>query len=69
MSTKIPTRVSEQFGALPPDVFEGSGGHLIICQEWPNMQSGERYYRVFVDMDQVRALADAILKVAKDATS
>jgi hypothetical protein len=61
-------KVSEFSQFMPVDVFRGGGtGNLVLCQEWPSMNRGERYVRIMVPMNEARELAEAILAVARES--
>ena len=47
---------------LPPEVFEGAGGDLIIMQEVPGID-GERFVRVFIDMEDAERVCAEIMRV------
>lgn len=49
------------------DVFQGGGGDLVLCQEWPSLTDGELYMRVIVNMKDAEELARRILDVARKA--
>lgn len=51
---------------MPVDAFEGGNGDLVLCQEWPSIES-ERYLRVMVPMKDAEKLAMQILAVARAA--
>lgn len=51
---------------LYPDVFEGAGGDLIICQEWPSLK-GDEYVRVMIPMRDARRFAAEVLAIANAA--
>lgn len=51
---------------LPVDIYEGAGGDLVLCQEFPAL-SGERFVRVFIDMDRAEEICAMIMRVAKEA--
>jgi hypothetical protein len=51
---------------MPPDVFKGGTGDLVICQEW-STETNERYLRIKVPMADAVALAEGILAVARGA--
>ena len=51
---------------MPPEVFEGATGDLVICQEW-STEKNERYLRIRVPMAHAVALAERILAVARGA--
>ena len=52
---------------MPPAVFKGGNGDLVLCQEWPFMDRGERFIRVVIDMKDAEKLAMQILAVARSA--
>jgi hypothetical protein len=54
--------------AMPPSVFKGGNGDLVICQEWPHID-GEHYTRVIVPMRDALKLAHAIIDVARRETA
>jgi hypothetical protein len=51
---------------MPPDVFEGATGMLVLCQEWTH-QRGEQYVRIMVPMAEASRLAEGILAAARGA--
>ncbi|MGA7807142.1 hypothetical protein [Bradyrhizobium sp.] len=55
----------KSFETMPVDVFEGAGGHLVLCQELPSLAGGEEYIRIMVPMDAAEELAQRILAVCK----
>jgi hypothetical protein len=57
----------DTFEVMPVDAFEGGGGHLVLCQEWPSLSDGERYLRIMIPMKNAEALARQILDVARKA--
>jgi hypothetical protein len=59
----MPGYVSETI-CLPVEVYEGAGGDLVLCQEFPDIK-GEFFVRIFVDMDQAEKLCASILEVAR----
>ncbi|UFX41709.1 hypothetical protein HAP47_0020575 [Bradyrhizobium sp. 41S5] len=50
---------------MVPEVFRGGTGDLVIVQEIPNLEHGERYLRIRIPMAEAEALADAIRSVAR----
>jgi hypothetical protein len=59
----MPGYVSETI-CLPVEVYEGAGGDLVLCQEFPDIK-GEAFVRIFVDMDQAEKLCAQIMGVAR----
>lgn len=59
----MPGYVSETI-CLPVEVYEGAGGDLVFCQEFPSLK-GETFARIFVDMDQAENLCASIMEVAR----
>jgi hypothetical protein len=51
---------------MPVDVFVGSGGDIIILQEWPEL-AGEKYIRIFIDPKDAGAVCRAIKAAALKA--
>ena len=54
---------------MPVSVYETSSGNLMLCQEWPSMDRGERFMRVAVNMEDAEKLAMHILSVARASRS
>ena len=52
---------------MPVECFEGGGGDLVVCQEYPR-QDGEFYARVRIPMSEAARLAEEILAVAAHAS-
>jgi hypothetical protein len=52
------------FEVMPVDVFEGGGGHIVLCQEWPSLADGEQYMRVMLNKRDAVALCERIIAVA-----
>jgi hypothetical protein len=50
---------------MPISVFKGGNGDLVLCQEWPSLERGERFARVMFDMKDAEKLAQQILAVAR----
>lgn len=48
---------------LPIEIFEGAGGDLILLQEFPGIE-GERFVRVFINMDDAEKTCEEIMRVA-----
>jgi hypothetical protein len=57
---------SNQLEVMPPEVFEGATGMLVLLQEWTHQQ-GEQYTRIIVPMSEAAQLAERILAVARGA--
>lgn len=53
---------------LPVDIYEGGGGDLVLCQEFPSIK-GEHYVRIFIDMDQAEHICATIMEIARAARS
>lgn len=62
-------KASEFSTLMQVDVFRGGTGNLVLSQEWPSMSRGERYVRIMVPMNEARALAEAILAVARESAA
>lgn len=52
---------------MPVSVFEGGNGDLVLCQEWPSVDQGERFMGVMLNMKDADRLATEILAVARVA--
>lgn len=52
---------------MPVEVFVGGNGDIVLLQEVPSLQFGERYLRVMVRPDQAKALCMAITNAARAA--
>lgn len=50
---------------MTPEVFRGGTGDLVILQELPSLEGGERFIRIRIPMVEAEALADAIRAVAR----
>ena len=48
-------------------VYVGDNGDLVLSQEWPSLNRGDRFLRVMVDMKDAEKLAMNILSVARAA--
>lgn len=48
-------------------VYVGGNGDLVLSQEWPSLNRGDRFLRVMVDMKDAEKLAMNILSVARAA--
>lgn len=48
-------------------VYVGGNGDLVLSQEWPSLNRGDRFVRVMVDMKDAEKLAMNILSVARAA--
>lgn len=48
-------------------VYVGGNGDLVLSQEWPSLNRGDRFVRVIVDMKDAEKLAMNILSVARAA--
>ncbi|PAY05397.1 hypothetical protein CK489_28825 [Bradyrhizobium sp. UFLA03-84] len=46
---------------MPCDVFMGGGGHVVLCQEWPDRDGlGEQYLRILLSLDDAERVAKEI---------
>lgn len=52
---------------MPVSVHKSGGGDLLLVQEWPSLEFGERFMRVMVEMDDAEKLAMNILSVLREA--
>lgn len=57
MSSVFP--FGEFMEVMPVDVFEGGGGHIVLCQEWPSVE-GERYLRIMLSTADAERVAKEI---------
>ncbi len=56
------TRQSE---VMPVEVNEGSGGHILLCQEWSTLTE-ESYSRILINARDAERIAMRILTVARE---
>jgi hypothetical protein len=50
---------------MPVDVFVGGGGHIVLCQEWPDMQEGETYLRILIQQGDAEKVCEQIMAMAR----
>jgi hypothetical protein len=55
------------FEVMPVDVFVGGCGHIVLCQEWPDMKEGETYLRVLMKPDQAESVCQQIMAMVAKA--
>lgn len=58
--------VLETFEVMPIDVFVGGCGHVVLCQEWPDL-TGESYLRVMLNERDAEKLCQKIMAAAREA--
>jgi hypothetical protein len=56
----------DTFEVMPPEVFKGGCGHIVLCQEW-STQKEESYLRVMIAPEDAERVASEILAIARRA--
>lgn len=54
---------TKTFEVMPVEIYEGACGHIVICQEWPEL-GGESYARLFLTRENAKEVCRQIMAIA-----